>query len=182
MKRSLLFVVLLVACETVDPRPAPYECAVEDAAANTDASALQKLPSIVAFVLPEELGGLVCTPNGTAACAQQFDEQCTAQLDAVVGVPVTTSIGLDSPGQMGSTIENIAIEGECADDWQLAEPLPTRIDGDSTVQVGMTFVGTRAGSCTARFVVTATADNFGSDRTASVLLQANVAAPAAENP
>jgi hypothetical protein len=166
--------LLLTACETVDPVPRRFDCTVDEASANTASSAIQELSSVVAFVLPDELGGLVCTPDGTEACAQQLDEQCIAQLDAVVGVPVTTSIGLDSPGQVGSTIEGIALDGDCAAAWQLTEPLPTFVGGDATVQVGLTFVGTSAGTCTARFVVTSNADNFDVNGTASIILTAQV--------
>lgn len=171
VKRSLLFVLLLSACETVDPRPAPFECSVDDA---SQEQALQALFSELAFVLPEELGGLACTPDGTEACAQQLDEQCIAQLDAVVGVPVTTSIGLDNRSGIGVRIQRVAIEGDCVDAWQLTEPLPTFVEPDTAAAVGLTFVGTRVGTCSARFVVTSDASNFDDLYSASVVLSATV--------
>jgi hypothetical protein len=172
MKRSLLFTLLLTACAPVNTPEPRYTCGVEDA--SQQEQALIKVSPNLTFVLPEALGGLACTPDGSDACAAQLDEQCIAQLDAVVGVPVTTSIGLDNRSQVGSRIQGIALEGDCAAAWQLSEPVPEFVEADTTAQVALTFVGTSAGTCTARLVVTSDAENFDANGTASIVLSAVV--------
>lgn len=178
MKRSLLFVLLLVACETVDPRPAPYECAVENASQQEQAIAV--LLSELSFTLPEELGGLTCTPDGSEACAQRLDEECLARLDAVVGEPVTTSIGLTNRSGIPVNIQRIAIEGDCAAAWQLTSA-PDFVEPGTTAPVALTFVGVSVGTCTARFVVTADASNFDDQYSASIALSVAVTEPPEEN-
>lgn len=170
MKRSLLFAALLSACAPVDDTPQPYACVVEDAAQREQA--IIKLLPVLTFALPAELGGLTCAPDGSEACAQQLEEQCIAQLVAVVGVPVTTSIGLVNSSQLTTRIDRIALTGDCASAWQL-DSAPEEVAPGATAQVALTFVGARVGTCTARFEITSDAGNF-VDGTARVTLSATV--------